>query len=258
MENKQRKSIYCPVKANMINRVAAFFLDFVLFVILVTGSLFITAKIANFDSHNDILHEQYREIGYEKFNEETNEWYYISEDDENFNIVIEKYKKNEIIQKEESYINSFVLNAPLLCIFIAMFIVEILLPLIFKNGQTLGMKCLKVAFISNNQIAVKPLQVFIRGLFGKIVLMGLIPFMGLFFAFFNPNGGLSGTLIIVLIYGIHFVMLFASKNKSSLSDMIGQMYAVDYNQTIFYKNIEELNKAKEMEDKTISTQKKVY
>ena len=91
--------VYKPKSAKYILRIAAFVLDFILFVVLLTGLLFIFMKIFNFDEYYNILDNEYKNIGYKIYDEATKSYHYISESAPNFNEVIEKYKNSEIINE---------------------------------------------------------------------------------------------------------------------------------------------------------------
>lgn len=258
MNNINQTSIYNPTKAKLHYRIAGFILDTIVFIILLTGLLYLLSAITRYDKHSEALHNAWRDIGYEIYNEETKEYEIISEDDPNFDYVMELYMDNETIANEEHFINSFSLNAPLISIVIALSLSEILMPLIFRNGQTIGMKCFHIGLLSNNNIAVKPMQVFIRGLLGKIVVLTLIPFMGIFYAFFNVSGGFLGTIIFLIVTIGNIILLCASKKHIGFQDLLASVYPVDASQTIFYKTEKELQEALLIEDKTKKSQKKVY
>ncbi|MCI5745224.1 MAG: RDD family protein [Erysipelotrichaceae bacterium] len=251
-------SVYKPVNAKMIKRLAAFIIDAILLLIVSTGILYICSVSSYYDTHYDNLHNQYREIGYEIYDEENKTWKIIDENYENFEDIIKEYNNNEIIKKENEFFSKFVLNAPLLSITISLLILEIIIPLILKNGQTIGMKCFSIALISTSEIKVKPLQIFIRGLFGKIVLLGLIPYMCLIYSFFNPTGGLLGTIFFLLINIINLIFLFSTPNKTAIPDKIGQVFAVDATSTIFFNSLKDLHLARSKERKSLESNKKVY
>ncbi len=249
--------VYKPKYAKYILRIAAFVLDFILFLVLLTGVLFLLMKIFNFDYYYNILDDEYKRIGYKIYDEASKSYHYISENAPNFNEVIEKYKNSEIIKEYSYKVNRLVLNVPIISIFISMLVFELIIPLIFRNGQTIGMKCFHIALLSKSNIKIKPIQVFIRFLFGKTILMAIIPYMCLFYSLFNATGGLFGTIIIALIYIINIVLLFKG-NHASLSDVIASVYPVDSQQTIFYDNEEELKNALQREKELDNKVKKVY
>lgn len=252
---------YKPIHAKIIHRLAAFLLDLILFVILLTGFLYLISAIFHYNSHLDNLHEEYRKIGYEIYNEETKEYEIISQDDPNIEIIMKEKNQNEIIIKEESFCNSFVLNSPLVAIFLSLGILEIIIPLILKNGQTIGMKCFHVGLLSNNKIAIKPIQTFIRGLFGKIIILTCIPYLGIFYIFYSSlyaHGGLLGSIFVLIVAITNSALLIFNKKHVGIQDILAQVYPVDASQVIFYRNEEELKVALLEEDKIRKSQKRIY
>ena len=63
--------------------------------------------------------------------------------------------------------------------------------------------------------------------------------MALLFIFLSQGGGLFGSIIIILIYGVQIISLLGSKNKTGIQDIIANVYPVDTNQTIIYRLINE-------------------
>lgn len=251
-------SVYKPVQAKLIHRIAAFILDAILFVVLFTGVLYFASLISKYNHHYQNLHDEYIKIGYEIVVDDEGNTRYIDETDINFNEVKEKYNASEIIKQEETFINSFALNAPMISILLSLLILEIIIPSIFRNGQTIGMKCFHIGLLANTNLAIKPVQVFIRGLFGKIVILSLITYMGLFYAFFNPAGGLLGLLIVLVVVIGNTSLLIFTKKHVGIQDIIAQTYPVDSSQTIFYRTEEEFKKAIKEERNYSKNKKKVY
>ena len=258
MANIRKNSIYNPVKANLGNRFAAFIMDVILYLVLFTGVLYLCGVISSLNEYQDILNAEYIKIGYKVFDEVKQEYVFINENNANFDAVYNLYINSEIIKEYKPKVDMIVMNIPLISIVITSLILELIVPLFLKNGQTVGMKCFKVALLSKTNIAISLNQLFVRFIFGKVVLMKAIPYLCLFFAFFNPAGGLFGLVMLIAIYIGNLVLIFASKNKTNISDMLVSVFQVDYTQTVFYKTIKERDEAINQENKIISTQKKVY
>ena len=53
-------------------------------------------------------------------------------------------------------------------------------------------------------------------------------------------GLITPSIIIILIYGVQIISLLGSKNKTGIQDIIANVYPVDTNQTIIYRNEKEL------------------
>ena len=234
---------YKPILPKTINRIAAFIIDAILLLILFTGILYFISLIANFDAHYAILQEEYKRVGYLVFNPEINDYQTISPTDPNFDYVVELINDNEVLLKELSFVNTFSVNAPLIGLAIALFVLEFIIPLIFKNGQTIGMKFFKIALISNNNLAITTTQLFARCIIGKIAVLGIIPLLSILYIFLNSGGGLFGTLILLIIVIVQMAMLIKNKNHEGLADKIANVYPVNFTETVIYKTQKEFDEA---------------
>ena len=234
---------YKPILPKMINRVAAFILDFVLLLILFTGILYFISLFADFDNHYAILQEEYKKVGYLIFNPEVNDYVFITPDSPNYDSVIDLINENELLLKELSFVNRFSVNAPLISVTISMFILEFIIPLFLKNGQTIGMKFFKIALISNNNLAVTSTQLFARCLIGKIAILGVVPVLAILYIFLNAGGGLFGSIILLIIVIIQLIMIIKNKNHEGIQDKIAQVYPVNFTETVIYKTQKELEEA---------------
>ena len=234
---------YKPILPKTINRAAAFILDAILLLVLFTGILYFISLIADFDTHYAILQEEYKKVCYLVFNPEINDYQAISPTDPNFDYVVELINDNEVLLKELSFVNTFSVNAPLIGLAISLFILEFIVPLILKNGQTVGMKFFKIALISNNNLAITTTQLFARCIIGKIAVLGIIPMLAILYIFLNAGGGLFGTIILLVVVIIQIVMLIKNKNHEGIADKIANVHPVNFTETVIYKTQKELDEA---------------
>ena len=134
--------IYGIERASLLKRIFASILDVILLSILATGFAFISSKIAKVDYHQKKVQEYYtyyEETYNVKFGLTQADFDRMTEEELNH------YKEvNEIISKDEGFIkeNSLVQRLILLVVVIGLFlgtlIVEFVIPLFLKNGQTVG------------------------------------------------------------------------------------------------------------------------
>lgn len=258
MSTIRKNSIYKPTNAKISTRIGAFILDIILFVVLFTGVLYLFSLIANTQQYIDILNEEYIRIGYKYFDEAKQEYVFISEEAANFKEVIELYNASEIIAENNAKLNVLVLNGPLISIVVCSLIFDLLIPLLLKNGQSIGMKVFNIGLLSKSEIAVTPMQVVLRCLLGKITVNKVVPYLALFLVMFAPTGAFFGLLVFLIIFIGNLVLLCSTKNHTGIADIIASVYPVDASQTVFYKTHEERQKAIDEENKLIKSQKKVY
>lgn len=235
--------LYKPTLAKITNRLAAFLIDAIILVILMTGLLYLISVIYDFDSHYQIMIQEQIKEGYLIYNEEIKDYVTISPDASNYETVVENVSNNSLLMENLFFVNSFSVNAPLAALAISLFITEFIVPLFIGNGQTIGMKCFNIALLSNNYIKIKPMQLFARCVLGKIAVLGIIPLLAILYIFLNYSGGLLGSLIVIIIFGAQLICLLKTKNKTGIQDLIANVFPVDSSETIFYRTVKELDDA---------------
>ncbi len=104
----------------------------------------------------------------------------------------------------------------------------IVIPLCFKNGETLGKKTLHLSFINSQGYAVQRKQIVLRQLF-LLLMTSFISFMIGRIGF----GSLAFIGIGVIIY---YVATAISKEKKSPADFLAMTLLVDANKSVWFTN----------------------
>ena len=253
--------IYDLQKASILKRFSAFLLDFILIFILATGFAFAISAIANFDGKL----ERIEKIDAECVKEyELHKYLPVPEDaDENFkfsmNITEEAYKK---LSKEgqdaykaarEAYIAKsgqdmmqdygelmgIVYLMLSLGLFFATLIVEFIVPLFLKNGQTPGKKIFGVGVMLITGVKISPIALFVRAMLGKYAIETMVP-VSLAFVFFllAPVGTILLVLIAIAI--LQIVLIIATKNNSLIHDIVSSTVTVDMSTQMIFATYDDL------------------
>lgn len=250
------KSIFDPQKASSLKRIAAYIVDAILFITIFTGVLLLTSYIVGYQHNYKLLEAKYIEHGVYVIKNGTYSFCDTSKE------VCVNAWKNFNLDKEACFYYDHSIELITLMItvstFLSFLILEFLVPMIFKNGQTIGMKCFRIGLIDNKGIKVKPIQIFIRFLFGKFLVSTMLPIYGLIFMYFNLNGGFYGFVLAVGILIVDLVMTIFSKTKSGISNSISSVYAVDMDETYFFNSVEEMVERKCEEQRILDSKKKIY
>ena len=164
--------------------------------------------IAHYDKDNKFVYNELPKEGYD--------WTSFNED-----------KRAVEVKDKLSMMNLFTLTMDFM---ISEFFVFCLIPLILKNGQTLGKKMMKLALVSTNEVKVKGWNVFARWALGIYVFETMIT---LFFVVFAV---IPVPLILTLITSV------VSKKGMALHDYIGGTIVVDLNNTLIIDTVEERRK----------------
>ena len=127
-------------------------------------------------------------------------------------------------------------------------ILEFIVPLILKNGQTIGKKIFGVALMRVDGVKVSPVQMFIRTILGKYTIETMIPVLVVVCAFLNllsSDTVLFAFLILVVILVVNVVVYIKSDKSSLLHDEMAMTIAVDLQSQMIFNTEEELIAYKE-------------
>lgn len=217
-------------KANLLKRISAFILDAILVCILSVGFAFIIAGVVGYDSHNERLNDYYS--SYEEsygivFDISENEYNILTDDEKN------KYNDayNALVADEEvMYTYNMVVNLTLLItslgIFFGLTALEFAVPLILKNGQTVGKKVFGIGVMRTDGIKLSPILLFIRSALGKYTIETMIPVLIIVMIYFNTIG-LIGVLVLGLILLLQLIFIISTKTNSLIHDLLAGTVVVD-------------------------------
>jgi uncharacterized RDD family membrane protein YckC len=107
------------------------------------------------------------------------------------------------------------------------FVFFIVIPLCFKNGETLGKKILGLAIIGKDGYAVKPLP--------KALHLGSVFLLGLFPIFYWV---VIGIMIYILGAIVDYMVLVMSKDHSSLHDKLAKTIVIDAKGSVWFASPE--------------------
>ena len=245
--------VYDFQRASMTKRIPAWILDFILLITLATGFLWAWSHFIDIAPHTDAMlsiEAQYKAKydgqlkvsieEYEKMTEEEKIEKLTAEDRLAIQKAIEKI--NEELFQNEEYLNAYgmfissifsLISLSCLC---AYFILEFLIPLWLKNGQTIGKKCFGVALMRKDGVKVTPFMMFTRTILGKCSVELMFPAM-LYVI-------LSGTIVALGVCAIsllaQIIVPLATRNKTAIHDLVACTVAVDMSSQMIFDSVEEM------------------
>ena len=247
-------------KASIIKRLSAFLLDFILLSILAVGAIALFSIVVHYDAR----YEQYNAAYVECENlvkEKTEE--YKQQHSITFDLLaVTQENASELTQEQRDqydayldYINNDaqlkelskkvsdglldVVGATLtiipLGLFVAFLILEFIVPLCLKNGQTVGKKVFGIAVIHTNGVKISTFSLFVRGVLGKYTIETMVPVF-LVLMFFLASGGLLLIIILAAILILQLVLLITTKTNSFIHDIISYTVEVDLSSQMIFSN----------------------
>ena len=172
------------------------------------------------------------------------------EDDENRSERMEEaytaFKKltpEEEVDKEYRYAFLLLMVVISIGILLSYLILEFILPIILKNGQTVGKKVFSLCLVRSNCVKISVLSLFARTLIGKYAIETMFPIMLIFLFLF---GGLGVVAIIVFaaLVLLNIILFFVTKNRLPIHDAIAGTVVVDKSTQMIFQSEEELAEKK--------------
>ena len=131
---------------------------------------------------------------------------------------------------EASYLYAMLINLTLIMItfgiLLSYLLLELLIPLLFGNGQTLGKKVFGIGVMRVDGIKLSPLLLFVRTVLGKYTVETMIPVMVLLMIFFG-TAGIGGTAVISLLGVVQLVLIAVTNGRKPIHDLLAQTVTVD-------------------------------
>lgn len=230
-------------KANMWKRISAALCDLILLAIVVVGVALLLSTILGYNSYYERL-----EASYDKYEDEFNVSFdatasEISAMSEDERAQFEAATKALSDDSDVQYVLGMMLNLTLIIItfsiLIAYLLLEFLVPLLFRNGQTLGKKIFGVGVMREDGVRISAVQLFARTILGKYTLETMLPVLIVIMVLFGVMG-IFGTALILVLLVAQLVMLAATKTNSVIHDKLSRTVTVDMASQMIFDSPEEL------------------
>ncbi len=243
--------IYDLQKASMWKRASAALFDFIILVMVVVGLATLLSTIFGYDKYNNAM-----SAAYEKYTEiyETQYGVDFGITEEEYNAYTEEEKAlwqkayeeaNEALSKdvEARYAFDMLFNLSLLIatfsILFAYLILEFAIPMILKNGQTLGKKIFGIGVMRVDGVKVVGPLMFIRTVLGKFTIETMISVIIVVMIFFNEIG-IVGPIIMGLILLVQIILMIRTNTNSMIHDVLAKTVVIDVASQMIFESEEAL------------------
>lgn len=235
--------MYDLQKADVWKRISALLFDLILLVIAVIGAAVVLSMVLGYDEQAAQL-----ESVQAKFEAEYGVSFAISKEEYNAMTDAEKEQFDSAYSafstdKEAVRLYGMMVNLSLLIVTFAILIgyllLEFLVPLFLKNGQTLGKKIFGIGVMREDGVRLSPLLLFIRTILGKYTIETMIPVMIIFMLLFQTIG-IVGIIVLVLFAILQIVTICITKARTPLHDLLAHTVTVDFASQRIFDSPEEL------------------
>lgn len=230
-------------KASMLRRVPAWLLDVVLLVTIAAGVLAGMSIILDVDTHIGNLDAIYRE--YEQtygIDFTLTEEAYQSMSKEEMAVyeqAAEALSKDVEAQRAYEMVLNVILITVTVSFLVSYFILEFLIPLWLKNGQTIGKKVFSVGVMRTDGVKITPFMLFVRSILGKYTLETMVPaYLAIMLLF--GSGGLIALVLLGLILLLQIIFMIATHTNSAIHDLLACTVTVDLASQMIFDSPEDL------------------
>ncbi len=234
-------------KADIWKRISAYLFDILLIFIVGVATTLLFMSAFNYDSYMDKLAE--KQAAYElEYGIDIN----ISEEDynnlspadkQNYD---EKYKALNKALSEDKEVSQLYMGVITVCassialgLLVANGIIYFAVPLLLKNGQTLGKKCFGLAVIRSNGVKMSTPVLFARTFIGQYAIETLFP---AFLLTMTLLGLLSsvGPITLIMFVILEIGVMISSHTNSTIHDLLSDTVVVDLASQEIFQSYEEL------------------
>ncbi len=155
-------------------------------------------------------------------------------------------------QKDERALRVFAMMLNLLLVvlgmglFVAFLILEFIIPLFLRNGQTLGKKMFGIGVMQDSGVRLKNVSLFVRSILGKYAVETMIP-VSVLLMLIMGQADIVTLFVVFAIFVLEIVLLIRTNTNSALHDVLSSAVTVDIaSQKIFESNEELLEYKKKV------------
>lgn len=248
--------IYDLQKASMWKRISAFLCDIILFCIVAVGIAFLFSSALGIDAHQDKMTEicshYVEEYDLDAFltKEELANELYFTITEERYNALGEANRATydaatkALLENEEylhayGMVNQLILLVLTFSILITYLILEFAVPLLLKNGMTVGKKIFGVGVMRIDTVKISPVILLVRTLLGKYAVETMIPVFVLISLLLGTADLITLILLLALILAQLGFLIF-TKGNTPIHDLLAGTVTVDFASQMIFDSPEEL------------------
>lgn len=261
-------------KTGIVRRASSSLLDVILLVVLATGFMFILSLICNYSDNEKLSTKYFNEwegfrktyvadvadyYGYDY--QSTGSDYTITKNGEKSSLdalmkslsdskgqdaatkgAYDAYMELPSVEKVDlqyRYVYNLLFMMTSIGILLSYITLEFIVPIIFKNGQTIGKKVFGICLVRPNCVKITNLSLFARTILGKYAIETMFPVLLVFLFIFGGLGILALILLAALAL-LNIVLFFATKNRTPIHDLLACTVAADMRIQMIFQTEDEL------------------
>ena len=227
-------------KASLSKRLAAGLLDAMLICVVATGAIALLMWMLGFDAQTQKLADHHsRYMTMYQVDQDAAPGSLEGEAKANYEKAMEAFYADGEAARQLSLVISQTMLIITLSLLLAMAVVEFIVPLLLKNGQTLGKKVFGLALMRVDGVQVTPVQMFVRSVLGKYAMETMVTVFVLILIAFGALG-IVGYMVIFGILLLQAICMIVSRTNSMVHDLMAATVVVDFASQRIFRSSEEL------------------
>lgn len=225
-------------KASVLKRISAFILDLIIFSVVSVGVMYAVSEITSYDEYAQKLTDYYTECG-AKFGVDLN----VAPANK---AELEKYQQaSDYLNSIEDAVYTYNLIISLILVIttsgllIGFLALEFAVPLILKNGQTVGKKVFGIGVMRVDSVKLTPAQLFVRTVLGKFTIETMVPVL-IFILILFGRAGIIGLIVVTCILALQLILIAVTKTNSLIHDLLAGTVVVDMASQMIFETTQDL------------------
>lgn len=233
-------------KASMPKRIAALLIDLILVAVIASGAAWMLAGVLGYDGYAETIqqsYDKYSEIYGVDLQMSRAEFDALPPEQqakaEAGWTAMDDPAQNAVALGAKDMIHQLILIITSLSILLGIVIVEIVLPLIVKNGQTLGKKVFSLSVVRKDGIQINNVQLFVRSILGKYAVETMILVYALL-ALYMGVGNAVMILMAMLVIIVQLGSVIITADNCAIHDLMCGTVVVDHSSQMIFKSTDDL------------------
>lgn len=227
-------------KASMWKRISAALCDFILICIVAVGFAFLLSAVLGYDGYKDSF-DKLKDSYEEKYDIDLEKSYSSLTEEER--VKYDEADKEFAQDADANYLYSMIMNLTFIIVIFGILLgyvlLEFVIPLIFKNGQTVGKKIFGIAVMREDGVRISPMLLFVRTILGKYTVETMLPVFIIVMIFLGAMG-IVGVVVLAAILITQIVLLIVTKARTPLHDVLSHTVTVDYASQLIFDSVEDM------------------
>ena len=230
-------------RASMWKRLSAALFDSIILFTVIVGMALLLSTVLNYDSYVTRMNELEQKYG-EEFGVDLDitaeEMKALTEEERQvYEAANEAYGKDPDVIYTYNMMLSMAVVIVTFSILLGYLLLEFLVPLLLKNGQTFGKKLFGIGVMRADSVRLPSILLFARTVLGKFTIGTMVPVYVVIMIVFGRLG-FFGTVIVGGLLLVQAIFFFGTREHTPIHDKLAGTVAIDLASQMIFESPEEL------------------